>query len=142
MMRKKVEPSTTWNHMYLFPREVERFTMDKSPSLPTSNIGPSPPLLPASPSPNALVIPSQSIPLAAQSNPSSAQLIDRDEEPYLSLSLNSLGFAGMVLMKSEDELERVKRVGVDTTLADVGRSLNVILGGKEDRGHDVFAELA
>jgi hypothetical protein len=148
---ERVEPSTlgynivmTLNHIYLFPRMVERFTMDKIPSIPTSNIDPSPPVLPASPSSDAPVIPSKPNPLPAQANPSSVQPVDRDEEPYLSLSLNSLRFAGMVLMKSEDELERVKTVGVSTTLAGVGRrSLNVILGGKEDRGHDdVFAGFA
>jgi hypothetical protein len=50
----------------------------------------------------------------------------------------------MLLVKSEDELEKVKKVGTGKILAGVGRRpLNVILGGKEDTGHDdVFAELA
>jgi hypothetical protein len=92
---EKVEPSTPSYNVYLFPRVVERFMMDKGPSLPTSNIDPSPPLLPPSPSSNAPVIPSKPNPLPAQANPAATQTVNRDGEPYLSLSVNSLGFADM-----------------------------------------------
>jgi len=46
-------------------------------------------------------------------------------------------------VKSEDELECVKKVGASKILAGVGRKpLNVILGGEDRGSDDVFAELA
>ena len=108
--------------------------MEKDASLPASNIDPTSSLLPASPSSDEPVIPSQLDPLLAQANPLSTQPGDPEEEPYLSLSVDTLGFAGILLVKTEDELGRVKRVGVGKILAGIGRRpLNVILGGKKDR---------
>lgn len=53
-------------------------------------------------------------------------LIPRKEETYTlsetgeSLSVNALGFAGMLLVKSEKELEAVKKENVEKILAGVG----------------------
>ncbi len=39
-------------------------------------------------------------------------IVPRRSEKYEQISVNSLGFAGMLLVKSEEELEFVKNVGV------------------------------
>ena len=51
----------------------------------------------------------------------------------LELSVNSLGFAGMLLVKSEDELERVRKITIRRILGEVGMKPLV---GVEERGCD------
>jgi ATP adenylyltransferase C-terminal domain len=63
-----------------------------------------------------------------------------NEEVYLDLSVNSLGYAGLLLVKSEDELEKVKGVGIGRILSRVGMEP---LKEEDDKGcDDVFADLA
>jgi len=60
------------------------------------------------------------------------------EEVELKLSVNSLGFAGMLLVKSEDELELVRKVTIRRILGEVGMKPLV---GVEERGcDDVFLD--
>ena len=60
------------------------------------------------------------------------------EEAELNLSVNSLGFAGMLLVKGEDELERVRKVTIKRILEEVGMTPLV---GVEERGcDDVFLD--
>jgi sulfate adenylyltransferase (ADP) / ATP adenylyltransferase len=63
-----------------------------------------------------------------------------ENEVYLDLSVNSLGYAGMLLVKSEEELEKVKGVGIGRILSRVGMEP---LKEEDDKGcDDVFADLA
>jgi len=63
---------------------------------------------------------------------------DGSEEAKLELSVNSLGFAGMLLVKSEDELERVRKITIRRILGEVGMKPLV---GVEERGcDDVFLD--
>jgi len=56
----------------------------------------------------------------------------------LELSVNSLGFAGMLLVKSEDELERVRKITIRRILGEVGMEP---LAGVTERGcDDVFLD--
>ena len=60
------------------------------------------------------------------------------EEAKLTLSVNSLGFAGMLLVQSEDELERVRKVTIRRILGEVGIKP---LEGVEERGcDDIFLD--
>ena len=60
------------------------------------------------------------------------------EDAGLTLSVNSLGFAGMLLVRSEDDLERVRKVTIRRILGDVGIKP---LEGVEERGcDDVFLD--
>lgn len=60
------------------------------------------------------------------------------EGGVLELSVNSLGFAGMLLVKSEDELERVRKITIRRILGEVGTKRLV---GVEERGcDDVFLD--
>jgi ATP adenylyltransferase len=54
-------------------------------------------------------------------------------EAVVELSVNSLGFAGMLLVKSEDELERVRKITIRRILGEVGTKPLV---GIEERGDD------
>jgi hypothetical protein len=59
---------------------------------------------------------------------------------YLNLPINSLGFAGALLVKSEEELQKVKAVGVGKMLLAVGMEP---LKEEDNKGcDDVFADLA
>ncbi|KAG8811366.1 bifunctional AP-4-A phosphorylase/ADP sulfurylase, partial [Serendipita sp. 400] len=61
------------------------------------------------------------------------------DEPFLSLSINSLGFGGMLLVKSSQELERVKTVGIGRMLSEVGMEPTK---EEDNKGcDDVFADL-
>lgn len=58
----------------------------------------------------------------------------------LTLSINSLGYAGMLLVKSDEEMDKVKRVGIGRILSQVGMEP---LREADDKGcDDVFADLA
>lgn len=60
------------------------------------------------------------------------------EEAGLELSVNSLGFAGMLLVKSEDELEHVRKITIRRILGEVGMKPLV---GVEERGcDDIFLD--
>lgn len=69
------------------------------------------------------------------------QTTERDGNTInLDLSVNSLGYAGMLLVNSDDELEKVKAVGIGRILSQVGMQP---LKGEDDKGcDDVFADLA
>ncbi|KAG8790050.1 bifunctional AP-4-A phosphorylase/ADP sulfurylase [Serendipita sp. 398] len=71
--------------------------------------------------------------------PSHLSATREGDEPFLSLSINSLGFGGMLLVKSSQELERVKAVGIGRMLSEVGME-----PAKEEDNKgcdDVFADL-
>lgn len=58
----------------------------------------------------------------------------------LTLSINSLGYAGMLLVKSDEELEKVRQIGIGRMLGQVGMEP---LRQEDDKGcDDVFADLA
>ena len=60
------------------------------------------------------------------------------EGAELTLNVNSLGFAGMLLVQSEDELERVRKVTIRRILGEVGIKP---LEGVEEKGcDDVFLD--
>jgi ATP adenylyltransferase len=58
------------------------------------------------------------------------------EGAELKLSVNSLGFAGMLLVKSEDELERVRKVTIRRILGEVG--MKPLVGVEESGCDDIF----
>jgi len=60
------------------------------------------------------------------------------EETELKLSVNSLGFAGMLLVKSEYELERVRKVTIRKILGEVG--IKPLVGVEERDCDDVFLD--
>jgi ATP adenylyltransferase len=59
-------------------------------------------------------------------------------ETELKLSVNSLGFAGMLLVKSEYELERVREVTIRRILGEVG--MKPLVGVEERDCDDVFLD--
>ena len=60
------------------------------------------------------------------------------EGGVLELSVNSLGFAGMLLVKSEDELERVRKITIRRILGEVG--IRPLVGVEERGCDDVFLD--
>ncbi|KAG8833031.1 bifunctional AP-4-A phosphorylase/ADP sulfurylase, partial [Serendipita sp. 399] len=108
----------TLEHIYLFPRSAEKFILRSSPEAPNTTTNTSTTAL--------LTLPQlDGVP---------------DDEPFLSLSINSLGFGGMLLVKSNQELERVKSVGIGRILSTVGMEP---LKEEDNKGcDDVFADLA
>jgi ATP adenylyltransferase len=76
-------------------------------------------------------------------------LIPRKEEHYIlqktgeKLSVNSLGFAGMLLVKSEEELEAVKNEGIGNILKSVGlQSVNDTQVASGEDVEEVTTQLA
>ena len=62
------------------------------------------------------------------------------ETKGLTLSINSLGYAGMLLVKSEEDVKKVKEIGIGRILSQVGMEP---LREEDDKGcDDVFADLA
>ncbi|MGB5914181.1 MAG: phosphorylase, partial [Phormidesmis sp.] len=47
-------------------------------------------------------------------------LIPRSQEKYADISVNSLGFAGSLLVKNEEELAKLQEIGPMTLLEQVG----------------------
>lgn len=147
---KRAEPTTpsynvlmTLGHIYLFPRASEKFELQNAPSDPLLQVTSTPPpsLYPASPSSNTPVPPpsaSFSAPTAENTSRNASDPSINDSEPYLSLPINSLGFSGFILVKSHEQFERVREVGVGKILKAVGRAP---MAKGEDRRDDVIAEL-
>ncbi|PVF97901.1 hypothetical protein CPB86DRAFT_686302, partial [Serendipita vermifera] len=79
-------------------------------------------------------------PPSEQAAKETTETTTEDSSTYLSLPINSLGFAGALLVKSEEELRRVKEVGVGKMLLAVGMEP---LKDEDNKGcDDVFADLA
>jgi len=116
--------------------EHERQKRDQDPSIPEGDTSSQ---APSSPSYN-LVMTLEHMFLF----PRSAEKFTEDDDKrgglHLELSVNSLGFAGMLLVKGEEELEKVKSIGVGRILGKVGMEP---LKEEDDKGcDDVFADLA
>jgi len=60
------------------------------------------------------------------------------EGAKLELSVNSLGFAGMLLVTGEDELERVRKITIRRILGEVG--IKPLVGVEEKGCDDVFLD--